>query len=121
MNYKASAMLLSLDAMWITKYMGKKYSEMIPRIQLDQMNVRILYAIFAYILMIVGLNVFVLPNIGKRKFHDSLKYGFLYGMILYGVYNGTAAAVFRKWDIRLATIDTLWGGLVFFLSAYYGK
>ena len=71
----------------------------------------------AYLLMIVGLQVFVIPNINPRKLlTSSLKYGFLFGIILYGVYDLTAGAVFKKWDFKLATMDILWGGLVYFLT-----
>ena len=118
MNIKATALLLSLDALWLSTYMGPQYRKMIPRIQLDEMSPKLLYALFAYTLLVAGLNIFVIPNI--NKFNDSIKYGFLFGIIIYGVYDFTAAAIFNKWDIKLAVIDILWGGMLYFLSAYYG-
>ena len=114
MNIKATALLLSLDALWLSTYMGPQYRKMIPRIQLDEMSPKLLYALFAYTLLVAGLNIFVIPNISKNnKFNDSIKYGFLFGIIIYG-------AIFNKWDIKLAVIDILWGGMLYFLSAYYG-
>ncbi len=121
MNIKPAALLLTLDALWIGGYMGKKYNEMIPRIQNELMDVKPVYAIFAYALMILGLYQFVLPNIRKTsKLHDSIKYGFLFGIIVYGIYDFTCAAVFKKWDNKLAFIDMLWGGFLFSIVAYLG-
>ena len=77
--------------------------------------------LFAYFLMLIGLNIFVIPNVRKSNlFSDSIKYGFLFGIVVYGIYDMTCAALFTKWDIKLAIIDILWGGFVFFISTYFG-
>ena len=54
-----------------------------------------LSAAAAYILMVVGLNVFVIPNIKNKKnaLMDSLHYGALFGLIVYGIYDFTAGAI----------------------------
>jgi uncharacterized membrane protein len=101
--------------------MGKKYQDQVQQIQNDKMVVRPLFAVLAYLLMIVGLNVFVLPRIRKGyELQDSIKYGFLFGIVLYGVYDFTIAAVLKDWNISLAVTDVLWGGIVYFLAAYIG-
>ena len=67
--------------------------------------------------MIIDLQVFLIPNINPKKLlSSSLKYGFLFGVILYGVYDFTAGAVLKKWDFQLAIADILWGGIVYFLT-----
>ena len=38
--------------------------------------------------------------------------------MLYGVYDFTAAAVIKNWDIKLALVDVLWGGIVYFIACY---
>ena len=38
----------------------------------------------------------------KKLLTSSLKYGFLFGVILYGVYDLTAGSVFKKWDFKSA-------------------
>ena len=116
--------LLVLDALWIGIYMGKKYGIMIEKIQNSPMSGgKMIYAILAYSLMVVGLNIFVLPRINPNdvKIKDCLIYGFLFGMILYGVYDFTCAAVLKDWDIKLALIDILWGGFVYFISCFVLK
>lgn len=115
----SSFLLLALDLIWLKGYMGNEYRKMIRKIQGSDMQVNTIYAILSYALMIIGLNVFVIPNINKDNLMmDSLKYGFLFGIVLYGVYDFTIAAVLKGWNFKLALIDVLWGGIVYFLASY---
>ena len=118
-NIIATLILLILDFTWITFFMGKQYNSLITKIQTVDMKPKLYFAAISYILMVLGLNIFVLPNVSKENaLIDSIKYGFIFGIILYGVYDFTAAAVLDKWNIQLAIIDVLWGGFVFFISSY---
>ena len=113
----SSLILLVLDIGWLGFFMGSQYHRMIPLIQGNKMIINYYYAVLAYILMIIGLQVFVIPNINPKKLlSSSLKYGFLFGVTLYGVYDFTAGAVLKKWDLQLAIVDILWGGIVYFLT-----
>lgn len=115
----STILLLVLDIIWIGGFMGGQYEGMIKKIQGSKMTVNLLYAVLTYILMIIGLQFFVISNIKEENMlMDSLKYGFLYGMILYGVYGLTAAAVIKDWDILVTVYDIIWGGTVYFLTAY---
>ena len=115
----SSILLLVLDFIWIGGYMGGEYKIMVRKIQGSDMQVNIIYAILSYILMIIGLNFFVIPNINKDNlFNDSLKYGFLFGIVLFGVYDFTAGAVLKNWNLKLAILDILWGGTVYFLATF---
>lgn len=109
-------LLLFFDILWIYLYMGPKYQQMIFEIQKSSVKVNYLFVILSYLLMIMGLCIFVLPNIKKETvFKDSIKYGLIFGIILYGVYDFTIASVLNKWNIKLAIIDVLWGGFIFFI------
>lgn len=115
----STILLLVLDIIWIGGFMGGQYKGMIKKIQGSEMTVNLLYAVLTYILMIIGLQFFVISNVKEENLlMDSLKYGFLYGMILYGVYGLTAAAVIKEWDILVTIYDILWGGTVYFLTPY---
>ena len=115
--------LLVLDVLWITLFMGPRYKVMIKNIQGSELKTNILYAFLAYTLMVIGLNHFVLPNINVKnvKMSDCLSYGFLFGLVVYGVYDFTIGAVLKKWDMMLAVMDILWGGFVYFISCYILK
>lgn len=118
----STVVLLLADFAWLGLYMNKQYGTLVRTIQGENMKANPVFAVLAYLLMIVGLNVFVLPNIRKgHELEDSLKYGMTFGIVLYGVYDFTAGAVFSKWDKKLAVIDVLWGGFVYFLASYLGS
>ena len=121
-NIIAIVTLLILDFIWIAMYMGNKYQKQITDIQGSKMETKQFQALLAYILMVIGLNLFVLPNIRKGyELEDSLKYGLTFGIVVYGVYDFTAGAVLKNWDTKLALIDVAWGGLVYFIAAYVGS
>jgi len=115
--------LLILDILWITLFMGSRYKTMIKDIQGSSMTTNMFYAFIAYTLMVIGLNHFVLPNINVKNvtIKDCLSYGFIFGLVVYGVYDFTIGAVLKKWDMMLAITDILWGGFVYFVSCYVLK
>mgnify|MGYP001157178819 CR=1 FL=1 len=119
----STATLLILDFLWIGLYMGSRYSTMIKKIQGTPMKTNLLYAAISYTLMVIGLNHFVLPNINVKKvtIKDCLTYGFMFGLVLYGVYDFTIGAVLEKWSMSLAILDVLWGGFVYFIACYILK
>ena len=119
----STSTLLILDFLWIGLYMGSRYGTMIKNIQGSSMKPNMLYAVIAYTLMVIGLNLFVLPNINIKNvtIKDCLTYGFMFGLVVYGVYDFTIGAVLSKWDMYLALIDVLWGGFVYFISCYILK
>ena len=117
--------LLILDISWIMLVMKHQYNDMIPRIQNSPMNVNIWYAAVAYMLMLFGLIWFVLRNIKDgtilEKLRDSFLNGFTFGVVLYGLYNCTAGSLFDKWSLKITLMDCMWGGFVYFISAFLGS
>ena len=85
------------------------------------MEIRPLYAILSYALMAMGLSLFVLPNVRSGNISDSVFYGGSFGLIVYGIYDFTAAAVLRDWDVKLAILDVIWGITVYTAAAYAGS
>ena len=71
---------------------GSCVRKMVPQIQNSEMKVNLLYAVLSY-LMILGLFIFVLPNVYivqdskkiKNTFLRSALYGGIFGIVLYGV------------------------------------
>ena len=118
-NYIAPFILFALDTLWLQIFMKHKYNDMITEIQKEKMEVKLLPAMLAYIIMIIGLIMFVIPNVKEENnLMDSLKYGFMFGFISYGIYNFTNLSIVKKWHTSTAIIDTLWGGILYFLTAY---
>jgi len=74
------------------------------------MKVKWLPAIVCYFFLIFGLNYFILRT------HRPVLDAFILGLVIYGVYDMTNLALFKKWNWRLACMDTLWGGVLMALT-----
>ena len=67
--------------------------------------------ILCYIFIIIGFNYFVI-----YKKLSSAEAGLL-GLMIYGVYELTNMALFKKWQWSSVVMDTAWGGVLFFLTS----
>lgn len=95
----------------------------IESIQNKPFKVKTYYALACYILLIFGNYYFVFKNINRYNWiKESLKNGFLFGFVVYGVFDLTNLAIFTDYSLPVAIMDMLWGGtlmaLVSFLSYY---
>jgi uncharacterized membrane protein len=72
----------------------------------------VLGAIFCYIFLIFGLNYFIIRP--RKPLWDA----FLFGLVVYGVYETTTYALFEKWSPKAIVLDTTWGGILFMLTTY---
>ena len=55
----------------------------------------------------------MVPKFAARPRYVALLYAAAFGAVVYGVYDFTAAAVLKDWDMRLALLDVLWGAAVY--------
>jgi uncharacterized membrane protein len=119
-NYlKSSVLLLIIDSIFVTLVSGK-YANMVKSIQGTNMNINIIGAILSYTTLIFAYNWFILPDVIKNNKNGDLSQhkniiinAFILGIVLYGVYDFTNMAIFNKWNLPLALIDVLWGGILF--------
>jgi len=105
----AGVVLMLLDAAYIT-LTKSLWNIQVASIQRVSMQIRVLGAIVCYTLLILGLYYFILRT--RRSPLDA----FLLGLLVYGVFDSTNYAIFKKWDWKIAMMDTLWGGSVFALT-----
>jgi uncharacterized membrane protein len=93
--------------------MKNYFLNQISRVQNGQkVSIRFLGAGLTYLFLIFGLCYFII--IPKRNIKDA----FLFGIVIYGVYESTNYAIFRDWSFLTVIIDTLWGGILFALTTY---
>ena len=86
--YIAPFILFTLDIIWLSLFMKKRFNRIIKNIQKDEAKYNIIYALISYIIMIIGLFIFVLPNITQENaLNHSLKYGGLFGLVIYGIFH----------------------------------
>jgi uncharacterized membrane protein len=88
------------------------FEKQVKSVQGSEIKMNFLGAALCYLLLITGLNYFII----KQK--KSPQEAFLLGLVIYGVYETTNYAIFKNWSILTLIIDTLWGATLFGLTTY---
>jgi len=103
--------MLALDGLYL-QTMKTPFSDQLIKVQGSPLVLKILPTIICYMLLVFGLNYFIISK--KQSVYDA----FLLGIVIYGVYDATTYALITKWSPQLALIDTLWGGILMSITAY---
>jgi uncharacterized membrane protein len=107
----SAIIMLILDICYL--YLNKKtFSDQITNIQRVVMQFRPLGALVCYVLLIGGLNYFIISR------NRSIPEAFLFGLIIYGVYDSTNYATLKKWAPEVAVMDSIWGGILMSATTY---
>jgi uncharacterized membrane protein len=101
-------LLIAIDLIYLS-IISKSYKKQIIDIQKSPLKLNIHGAIITYLIMTFGLNYFIIKE--NKSPTDAL----LLGLVIYGIYDGTNYALFKKWDAKIAIIDTMWGGILFYV------
>ena len=101
--------LLLLDKIFLYSN-GTMFKEQIIKVQNSAFVMDYSAAVFAYILLIIGLYWFIIKE--NRGLLDA----FILGFVIYGVYEGTTKALLKNWNYKTMVIDTLWGGTLMALT-----
>ena len=88
------------------------FEKQIQDVQGSAVTVNFLGVALCYIFLIIGINYFIIK---PRK---SATDAFLLGIVIYGVYETTNYALFKKWSLLTVFMDTLWGGVLFAATTY---
>ena len=103
--------IIAVDVPWIYNVTSKYYKQIFN----NNIGIKLNYymAITVYIIMTIGYIYFVLNNNNNtNKYYLS----FIYGLVLYGTYAFTLAAIFKIFPLKIALLETIWGGTLFTLS-----
>jgi uncharacterized membrane protein len=103
-----------IDGIFLT--MMKPYFEnQVKLVQGTGLKVNITATLLCYVFLIFGIYYFIIqPN-------KSVQDAFLFGIVIYAVYETTSRALLTKWKWSTVFIDTLWGGILFALTAWIMK
>jgi len=101
--------LIILDFIYLTTFRGF-FNNMVQSIQGTKIKFKFTGAIICYLLIIYGLNYFIIDT--KKSFKDA----FILGIFVYGVYETTSYTILDKWSMKAVMLDTLWGGILFSLT-----
>jgi uncharacterized membrane protein len=103
--------LLSLDFVYLNMIKGY-FMNQVKIVQGTPLKLNYFGAALCYIFLITGLNYFIIK---PRK---SVTDAFLFGLVIYGVYETTNYALFSNWSLITVIMDTLWGGILFAATTY---
>lgn len=114
--------IVIIDYIWLARIMGTFYRSELDHLVRKQGNALdpILWAAgIVYLCIPLGIVLFVLPRVSQENIlFSSLFWGFLFGIVLYGVYDMTNQSLLNNWPLKLTLIDMLWGGTLCALSSY---
>ena len=104
----SSVLLVLVDSVYLY-FIGKPvFDKTVMAIQNSALVVNLAPAVFTYILMAILLNYFII-SVNKSPFD-----AFILGFCTYGIFDFTNMAIFKKYNLKTAITDTLWGAILFF-------
>ena len=101
--------LVIFDMLWFTVSMPTVYKPLFNDIQK-----KFIFRVWSGIVVWVLIGLFIALDqcwTIKTTPFDPRLLGFLYGFIIYGVYNFTNYATIYKYNLKVVFTDTLWGSL----------
>lgn len=83
------------------------FMNQIQKVQGSPIKINFPAVLLCYSFLVIGLNYFIIKP--KRSPSDA----FLFGIVVYGVYETTNLALLKNWSWLTVFMDTLWGGILF--------
>jgi len=105
----SGAVMLGLDFIYLSSF-SNFFNSLVRSIQGSAIKFNPVGAILCYILLIAGLNYFIIAP--KRSLMDA----FFLGIVIYGVYETTNYTILSNWNAKAVALDTLWGGILMALT-----
>jgi len=111
MNYLIPAFtMLSLDSIYLSQIGAGLFGPMVKQIQNEKLTLNYYGATICYVLLLIVLYKFIIKE--KKSPEDA----FLLGFCIYGVFDSTNIAIFKKYQYFPAIVDMIWGGILFYLT-----
>lgn len=105
-----SILILIIDIVWINLVMAKPFKKIVKNIQNSNMEMNYYYAILSYLSILVLVNLFIFYK--KINIYES----FILGSMTYAIFEFTNGAIFKNWNIYIAMLDIIWGGILFVIA-----
>lgn len=103
---------ITLDCLFLGYLMNERYLHYlspIARLNKGKLSPNLIAGVLVWILIVLGMFIFVLPHITRSSALTSFGWGALYGFILYGMYDLTNLSVLAHWPLPITLIDICWG------------
>jgi uncharacterized membrane protein len=106
-----AAIITLIDLPWVNLLMIPKYK----KLNVFDINIRSDAAIVAYLCVIISYPL-IISKFTTLK--EQLIVAASIGFISYGIYAFTLAAIYNKYPMNLAIIETLWGTTLFTIATF---
>lgn len=106
-----SIILVVIDTGYLYS-MKNFFNNQIKLVQGSDIQMNIYAAMLCYIVLVYGLYYFIIKD--KRPLIDA----FIFGIVIYAVYELTTMALLKNWSWKTVVLDTLWGGILFTITTY---
>ena len=105
-------LVLVIDLFWLSIFLGKYFGNMVFKIQGEKMVINKNIAFLSYLCIILSIYYFIIMKDNGKMHLDA----FLLGLFVYGIFEFTSGAIFKKWEKLPLFVDTLWGGVLYWLT-----
>lgn len=103
--------LIFLDTIYISFTYNLLFENVLHKINnTKDIKIRYLPTLFFYVIFATGIYFLLIQ---EKK---SLNYSFLFGVFIYLFYELTNYAIIEAWDLKIVILDSLWGGILVFLT-----
>ncbi len=103
--------ILMLDFVYFSFFKGYFFS-IISKVQQSPVVLNITPMLLIYTILASSLNYFIIDKKG------GLVDAFLFGAVVYSIYELTNYVIFKQWPIKMVLIDSLWGGILMASTVY---
>lgn len=111
---KIFLILIILDLIYLKLYGYPVFSKLVKNITNEDIKLNYL-GFLAYIFIAYGLYYFIIKE--NKNYKDA----FILGLIIYGTFDFTNIALFSKYDLKIAMVDTIYGGILLALTTHIYK
>ena len=101
--------LVVLDGIYLN-IIKQHFNKQINAVQGSNIKPNFMAAILTYIILIFGLNYFVIRK--RLPITDAM----LFGLVIYATYELTNMALLKNWSWITVILDTAWGSILFGLT-----
>jgi uncharacterized membrane protein len=106
-----SIVILALDTIYIN-CVKTLFSKLIKGIQGSDLKLDLTATFLDYILIIFSMYYFIIQK------NASIEEAMILGLCIYGIYELTNMAVFKRWTWEVVMIDSIWGAVLYGTSTF---
>jgi uncharacterized membrane protein len=105
-------LIVLVDAIFLS-YISGPFGNMIKKIQGEKMVLKLAPAIVVYLSMIGAWYLFIHKEVQRHTFTENVCRAGLLGFFIYSVFDFTNLATIKNYELKIAVMDSVWGGLLY--------